>query len=275
VAVTAQAGDARKASDRGYPQIAVVGACPDATAVQARLAALLSVDEARAAQVSIQDHGVSFRVAVRDEATTLEDPARDCAARARVAATIAATALQSRRLVLGPPAWTVEKGGTLEWSPAAGGLWAPGLEIRSAFGTGPWSLFGAAGARGSMDLPLDNDRRAEMLRFPLDAGARLTSYRWRARPWVSVGGSLTINGFAGQELVKNERQWRLDVGAIVMVGMTVPLLHRLGVSASLGARWYPRTYHLQIVPDGTVGETPTFWVGPSLSYTLDGKRSSP
>ena len=70
----------------------------------------MSVSEARAATVIVQDRGPHFRVVVGATAMMLDDPARDCVARARAAAVVAANALQVNKVVFGPPTWTVEKG---------------------------------------------------------------------------------------------------------------------------------------------------------------------
>jgi hypothetical protein len=161
----------------------VVGACPDGEVVRRLLAGLVSAEEARSAPVSIQDRGRAYRIAVRERATMLDDPGRDCAARARHAAVVAANELHAPKVVYGPPTWTVEKGLVFDVAPGTrGDTWAPGAEIRGAWGSGAWSLMGAAGARGPATLGLTNGWQAELLRFPLDAGARLTSYRWRLRP---------------------------------------------------------------------------------------------
>jgi hypothetical protein len=278
-AVLAAAGDAApKAGADGLDGLTleVVGACPDAAEVRRVLAVLVSPDEARAAPVNVQDRGAHVRVAVRETSTTLDDPARDCAARARMVAAVAAADLQARRIVLGPPEWTVEKGLIFEVASTAGGAaWAPGAEFRTARGSGRWSLFGSAGARGPVTLTLDRGWQAELLRFPLDAGGRLTGYYGRFRPWVTIGGSLTVTGIIGSELVQTERDWRLDLGLLAMGGATLRVTDRLGLSAALVVRWLPRPYELHVVPVGKVGETPTWWFGLALDYTLDGKGSSP
>jgi hypothetical protein len=253
----------------------VVGACPDAAAVRRLLGDLLSPEEARAAPIAIWDQGPHYRIAVRKVATTLDDPARDCAARAQQAATIAADDLRSHPQVFGPPIWTIEKGAVFDVAPGKGTPWAPGAEFRGALGSGRWSLVGAAGARGPATLTFDDGFKAELLRFPLDAGARVTWYLGRFRPWLVVGGSATPTAILGQDLIETDRVWRLDLGLLGMAGATLRLFGRIGVAAAINVRWQPRPYHLQVVPHGTVGETPPLWLGLSLSYTIDGKPSTP
>src|SRR6185436_8190733 len=143
---------------------------PDATAVRRLLAGLVSPGVARGATVSIQDRGQRYRIAVRRAATMLDDPARDCAARARRAAVVVAGELAPGQVVLGPPTWTIEKGLVIELAPfAAGMVRSYGAEMRGAYGSGRWSLVAAAGARGPVTLTLDRGFKAEVIRFPLDA----------------------------------------------------------------------------------------------------------
>jgi hypothetical protein len=255
----------------------VVGACPDADAVRQRLAGILSADEASAALISIQDRGASFRIRVRKSETMIADPGRDCAARARQAAVFAADELQQRRAVLGPPTWVVEKGFVFDAASTSTGIvWAPGAEMRGIWGSKTMALFAAAGARGPVTLPLVNNWRVEVLRIPLDVGARYTSYRFkRLRPWFMIGPSLTVTGLIGQELVQTDRKWRLDWGAIAMAGATLQFFNRVGGLAAISVRWQPRAYELQVIPEGRAGETPTWWLGISLNYALDGKQSVP
>jgi hypothetical protein len=255
----------------------VTGTCPDAATVRALLGALLSPEQARAAPISIRDNGSSYRVAVRAQSVTLDDPARDCAARARHAAAFAADQFRAHALVEGPPMWTIEKGLVYEIAPGVSGesssSW--GAEFRGAYGPGRWSLFGSAGARGPVTLTFANGWKAELLRFPLDLGARLTIHKWRVRPWLGVGPSLTVNGLLGENLVATDREWRVGLGGLAMAGATLPIFKRLGVMEALALRWEPRAYRLEVDPEGQVGETPKWWLGLSLNYTLDGKPSSP
>lgn len=245
----------------------VVGACPDADTVRHLLADLVSADEARAAPLSIQDRGARFRIRVRKTEMMIDDPGRDCAARARQAAVVAANELQQRHAVLGPPTWVVEKGFVFDAASTSTGIvWAPGAEMRGIWGSKTLALFAAAGARGPVTLPLANDWRVEELRFPLDIGARWTSYRFRRlRPWFMVGPSLTVTGLIGHELVDTDRKWRLDWGAIAMAGATMQFFSRVGGLAAISLRWQPRPYELQVVPFGRAGETPTWWLGISLN----------
>ena len=258
------------------PTVEAMGSCPDAGAVRGLLAPLLSINEALTATVIVQDRGSRFRVVVGATAMMLDDPARDCVARARAAAVVAANALQVHEVVLGPPTWTVEKGLVIEAAFDRGEpLWSYGAEIRGAFGSKPWSVVGAAGARTPVTLTLNDGFKAEIIRFPLDGGMRLTSYRWRFRPWLVLGASATVTGVLGQDVVESQREWRLGLGALAMAGATLRVIGRLGVAAALAVRWEPRPYRLQVAPVGTVGETPEWWFGLSLNYTLDGEGSTP
>jgi hypothetical protein len=255
----------------------VEGACPDAASVEKELVELLGSGEIRGT-ATIRDEGERYRIHMTGAptATTLADPARDCAARARYAAAILTSDLHPHPQVFGPPTFTIEKGVVFDFAVGTGGtVWAPGAEFRGAFGSGRWSLVGSAGARGPATMDLQGRWKAEILRFPLDVGVRTTAYWGRFRPWLVLGGSLTPTAILGQDVVESDRQWRLDVGALVMAGATLRLIKRIGVAAALNVRWNPRQYQLQVVPYGTVGETPATWLGISLSYTLDGKPSSP
>src|SRR6185437_11581139 len=134
-------------------RLEIAGACPDEAEVRRLLAQVLSPDEARAAPIAVQDLGPHYRIVVRETATTLDDPARNCAARAQQAAVIVANDLRSHPQVFGPPTWTIEKGVVFDVAPGqAGTAWAPGAEFRGALGSGRWSLVGAAGARGPATL---------------------------------------------------------------------------------------------------------------------------
>jgi hypothetical protein len=124
-------------------------------------------------------------------------------------------------------------------------------------------------------LELEHGWKAELLRLPLDAGARLTSYRWRLRPWLVLGASATPTRIVGYDVVETHPTWRLALGPLAMAGATLPVKGRLGLAAALVVRWEPRPYHLSVVPAGQVGETPTWWLGLSLNYTIDGPGSSP
>jgi hypothetical protein len=274
-AAPARAADLDPAAADG-PALEVVGACPAAADVRRLLGEVVETRAVKGLPVSIQDRGARYRVTVCGEGTTFEDPGRDCAARARQAAVLVARDLSPHPPVLGPPTWTIEKGFVFDvTSGTEGAVWAPGAEIRGAYGSGLLSLVGAAGARGPVTLSFEHGFKAELLRFPLDAGGRLTMHRWRLRPWVMLGPSLTLTGFLGENLVQTDRTWRFDPGALVMIGATLPVRGRIGVAAALAFRWQPRPYELQVVPAGTVGQTPTWWLGLSLNYTVDSRPSRP
>src|SRR5215831_2737847 len=88
VAVTLAAAALGRSAAADEASLDVVGACPDAAAVRRLLSELVSSGEAGAKAISIQDRGPQLRVAVGEAATMLDDPARDCDARARQAAVV-------------------------------------------------------------------------------------------------------------------------------------------------------------------------------------------
>src|SRR5688572_4667944 len=92
---------AAAAGQAAAPTVEAVGACPDAAAVRGLLAPLVSSNEALAATVIVQDRGPHFRIVVGPTAMMLDDPARDCVARARTAAVVAANVLHVNKVVLG------------------------------------------------------------------------------------------------------------------------------------------------------------------------------
>ena len=61
--------------------------------------------------------------------------------------------------------------------------------------------------------------------------------------------------------------------ALVVVGAIVAGVAWVGVTVAQAQAISP--VRLQVVPVGTVGETPAWWFGLSLNYTIDGKASSP
>jgi hypothetical protein len=254
----------------------VVGACPEEAAVRRLADQLMAPGGPRDVPVSIQDLGPRYRVALLEGGMTFDDPGRDCAARARQAVALVADELRPHPRAVGPPLWTIEKGLVFDVASSAGGpVWAPGAEIRGAYGPRRWAVVGAAGARGPVTLSFQNDWKADLLRLPLDLGGRLTMYRWRLRPWVVVGGSVTVTGIEGVNVVQADRVWRLDPGVLLLAGATLPVRGRIGLAAALNVRWQPRPYQLDVAPVGKVGETPGWWFGLSLNYTIDGQPSSP
>jgi hypothetical protein len=84
-----------------------------------------------------------------------------------------------------------------------------------------------------------------------------------------------VTGILGQNLVETDRVWRIDPGLLLLAGATLPVWKRIGGAAALNVRWQPRPYQLDVTPAGRVGETPVWWLGLSLNYTLDGEASSP
>jgi hypothetical protein len=280
--IAAAAAASAPASPTPSLALRVTGACPDRATVDRLLAVLRPDGEGGPPEpgaptpVTIDDQGGQYRIAVGDQVMTLEDPARDCPARARQAVAVVASGARTHPQVFGPPRWTVEKGAVFDGTMNDGTFaWAPGAEMRGAYGRGTWSLVAAGGARGPARLVYgDNAWKAEVIRLPVDLGARVTAHRWRLRPWLVLAPTVTVTGFIGEDLLETERVWRLDPGALAMAGATLRVLRRMGLAIALSARWQPRPYELHVAPVGKIGETPRWWFGLSLNYTIDANPSS-
>jgi hypothetical protein len=78
------------------PIVVVFGSCPDGAPVRPLLSELVSADEVQSpSTISVQDLGPHYRIIVGTTTTTLDDPARDCAARARQATIVIASDLRA------------------------------------------------------------------------------------------------------------------------------------------------------------------------------------
>ena len=173
-----------------------------------------------ARSLSIQDRGPHFRVAVGDRATTLDDPARDCAARAREAAVVvgerASVAPTGRR----PAAVDDREGGGVRRRAreptVPPGRRAPSFAARWAAALGRWSAPRARAVPATLSFP--GGWKAELLRFPLDAGARATavlgplSSLARARRVTDADGDPGTGGRANRPAVAARRGCAGDGG---------------------------------------------------------------
>lgn len=275
--------------------------CPDRAAVRAALSALVGradfVENERAT-LDLADLGDRYRVTVNGQSREYSDPARDCQARAQVAAVFTALVLNpSDEATAEPPPEArvprvpearpaakmpvaapvpptrarqidVRVGASESWAFAEDGApHAAGVLLRGAYAPG------ALGVELGLGLPASAARlavgpvRAQLLRYPLDLSGR---YGFRAGPLgvdVEAGAVLSVLRVRNES---NAAVTRLEPGVRLGAGLR---LSELRVSPALGlfCSLIPVRYPLALEPSGVLARTPAVWVGAwfGLSATFD------
>ena len=177
-------------------------------------------------------------------------------------------------VVTPPPAATrrvrLELSFLADFAPRSGSPLAMALggELRIAPGPKHLGPVGAVGiAAGSIDF---GSVSAAELRIPFDLGLRLPLLTRAALDLVADVG---VAGAVFRDSAKNtaapQSGTRLDLGA--RAGLVVHagrLSERLLGSAGLHLEVFPRPYDVTLTPQGTVGQTPAFWVGGTLGLAV-------
>jgi hypothetical protein len=267
--------------------------CPTPEAVSSAVRSVLGDsrpgEESGASVVVVRDLGDQYLVSVKGSSREYADDARDCAARARVAAVFAA-------LVLSPSNDRTPKPGTGA-SPSAGliatqaasgpasraaregvlaieagilGAGAPrsakaqltaGGELRLVVIAGAWGLsFGVAlPASSSFDSGLV---RVGETRYPADLGIR--------RLWISNWLVAALDFGAVAAFCRLQQMDRPDMPAVphVEVGVraaaTLSTAGRWGLYIRAFSEFIPITRQIAVEPQGVVGRTSPFWGGAAL-----------
>ncbi len=289
----------------GSVAIVTEGECPTRTSVETQLAPLLRLwsvaeaddpfEAAAATSASVVDQGDAIEVRALSTSRVTEDPERDCAERARVAAVLIAMALEPPLLPYPPaPASTpTPESPEADSEPAstrsssadpggwelAGGLavlattgigvesgdgpgWAAGPLLRIAAQQHHWAVILSGGMLTSQTLELDGGR-ASLRRFPADLsfGPVFDFDAWRFSG--ALGVALDAFSITGDRVAGTQEQLRLDIGPRT----TFALTRTLGDVSLLGlltASHFPRDYELVLEPRGEVGRTPKWWFGAAL-----------
>lgn len=294
--------------DTGAPVSAldVVGACPGRDAVMEALLPVVGNDAlpSNRGPTRVVDQGDRFDVTAAGQAARYVDTARDCGARARVAAVFIALALSppSVRFVEPatpppepppPPTRAPEQRVDAPASGPLSPLWAKlamGARLDAALPeagapsdlTAGGELGGMVG-RGSFGIavsaallaPTSRTLHAiavRQQRFPFTAGV---AFRHRLSPWFELTGkaavALVLLTLRGENVSPGSSSARLDPGAHLSFEMRgPPLRDGLVPFVGLHAELFPRRYVLDADPVGQVGVTNRFWWGATagLSFAL-------
>jgi hypothetical protein len=288
--------------------VTVSGACPDEEAIAKAIASIVPVKDldrfAASARVEVSDLGDTYRVSVNakgiDRSRVYRDVARDCDHRARFAAVFIVLTLMPPDVLLdalppppppappppppAPPSLAVviapppvhlrrvrlELSFLIDVAPRSGLPLAVALggELRVAPGPkhlGPVGAIGIAG--GSIDFGAVS---ATELRLPFDLGLRLPLLTRTAFDLVAdVGLAGAVFHDKATNTAGPQSGTRLDLGAragvVVHAGR---LSDRLLGIAGIHAELFPRPYDVTLMPQGTVGHTPAFWMGVTVGLAV-------
>jgi len=278
-------------------------ACPSAALLEQKLAPLLpgvtlafaapssspsSSPPSPAQSVSVSDLGERYAIEVAGLSREVQDPARDCVERARVAAVfIALNLAQKPEPEPAPqPAPPAESAPPPE--PTDEPQEPPGLQLGlRVFGDGAYALAPERGAlggglgawlgHGAWRVALDvgvlspvrvsfapADGAVSVLRLPVvaSAGFRLRVGRLELGP--SVGLALDVLHLRGVEVLRPQSQLRFDPGLSVAAEAGLRLAPALVVGLRVHAEALARAYALRVDPLGPLAHTPRLWLGASL-----------
>jgi hypothetical protein len=245
----------------------------------------------------VMDLGDRFDITAAGHAARYVDAARDCGARARVAAVFIALALRPPSIGLvnpappqdpqPPPPTVAEQSVEVNPTDTPSPLWAK-LSIAARVDTGAASDLTAGGeigglvGGGSLGLAISAGLLAptrrtlqsvsvRQQRFPFTAGVVL---RHRLSPSFELSGkaalALVLLTLRGENVSPGDTSTRLDPGAHLSIELRGPPL-RYGLVPFVGvhAELFPRSYVLDVDPVGQVGVTNRFWLGATAGVSFD------
>jgi hypothetical protein len=295
---------ATTAASAASPEVDSVGACPGREAVAAALAPVLPRGPLRPTLVAprVVDLGDRFEVTAAGQRAEYLDPTRDCRERARVAAVFIALALDPPQLQSPPPAvqqppakvevpsppvtapveeplapaWVAAAaaaridGASAGAGPAQTSLVA-GAELRGAVGRGRWGVVAAAGAMAPVTARFGMVSVRQQ-RFPLRLGVTATT---GGPGSFQLGGEVAVVvapfTVRGEGLQGGTAALRLDIGARLAIALRSPAVAKRGIFfVEVHAEVFPRPYHLDVGPLGTVGTTSKLWVGAAIGAWFGG-----
>jgi hypothetical protein len=286
------------------------GGCPNAQLIEQKLAPLLGEsaelavggeagDDEAVVRASVEDLGAEYSVEVDGREREVEDPARDCVERARVASVFIALNARASRPAPEPEEEDEEEEDEEEDEdddeeesppPPELGLrlgvrvlgeasYATEIE-RGAFGAGAGAWLGldafhlalvvGALSTAEIELPARNGvaGSVELTRFPFNASA---SYLLRAGP-LSLGPALGV-GFdllhlRGAGVERPQTELRLNPGGLVAADLHLALASGLSLFMRFALNAFPRAYDLSVDPEGRFAGTPRLWLSGDLGLDI-------
>lgn len=271
-------------------------ACPSAPLLEQRLAPLLpgvtlafgvpSQPSPGARSASVNDLGERYTIEIAGLSRELEDPARDCVERARVAAVFIALNLAAKAAPAPAPVPPDEPAPQTEPAsePEAASRLQLGLRL---FGDGAYAtalehgaLGGDAGAwlgHGALRFALTvgvlsparvslapEPSAVSLLRIPVLASAEYVLRFGPVELGPALGIALDVLRLRGLSLERAQTALRLNPGLLLAADAGLRVSSALLVRLRAHATGFARAYDLRVEPLGPLGRTPRLWLGTSL-----------
>ncbi len=288
--------------------IATAGTCPSAEEVSQELRLLMPdatlevTSDVVDSDVIVADRGTGFTVKVRGQRRRFRDLKRDCTERARHVAVFTVLIVDPLHVptnavstaeeepeppetpaekppepVLVAPAEPTPRPATFDLSlgPLAqvavqsdsrSTTQAGGLGLRFRYGSGVGIALGAAALLPTALHFQNAEARAKW--FPMDLGLSLSK---RAQSWavsLDLGVAAALLLVEGEGLDATQQAARLEVGGRAGVQVRYWASDRAGIYFGMSGSIFPKPYQLQVEGLGTVGQTPTAWIGGSIGAVI-------
>ena len=284
LAASAKAAPARVVSITGAGSGTDDG-CPSPAAVGAALHAILpgvtitSDPTSASLRVELSDDGLAFHVAAGADARDFSDGSRRCGERANEAAVFVALALDPPSVAEAPvPRRTPRRRPVvvLALAPTTAIALAAHAAVPVA-GGGELQLFvgnrfvgGVVGAEGLSPVTLSvTGARARLTRVPLFAALRGQLRRRALELAIELGLVLSFQVTQGLDVSPSLRQTRLDPGLRAASQLVWWLRPRVGLIVGARFEWLPRPNDLLLTGAGSVGTTPSYWIGAMLGLAVE------
>lgn len=254
--------------------------------------------------VIVSDRGAGFSVKVRGQRKRFKDTKRDCMERARHVAVFAVLVIDplhvptnvvddaeeepepekpvetppppaappARKpapssgpyfdLALGPIAQVALK------TDASGSTQAGGLGLRLRYGGSVGLTLGVAGLLPTSLHFAEADARATWA--PMDLGLSLAQRvsSWEVELDLGLAANLLLVEGQGQALDSTQQASRLELGGRVGAQVRYWASEHAGIGGGMFVSYLPEPYSLQVEGIGTVGQTPSAWIGGSLGALI-------
>ena len=280
---------ARAQAQPVHVQIDVLASCPSGKLLRDQLAPLLAPGAQLAIDTdapapgaivaALRDQGDLYEVRVGEVTRELDDPARACVERARVAAVFIALNVQQRSDGAAPSERDGRDGEDarlgVELELFAAGACASAIDRAAPSGGAgvrltldAWRFGFAAALVAPVEIALDPAQGVNgdvaLLRVPLALSA---AYLWNSsgvQLGPSLGLALDVLRMRGQNVLDAQTELRLNPGVLLAAELRAPLGRALAAVLRLSASAFPREYRLNVDPSGRLGGTPQLWFAASL-----------